>query len=135
VRRDARTLPDTTLPWDERLRFLVSGAHQVLTAHPVVVRALATEQANPRSLAALRFVDAMLGALFDAGLDERDAVRRYRSLLGLVFGSVLVSSADAAADDPERAEPIAAWFVRTVSVDTQDLESALDGRRNSEPVL
>jgi TetR/AcrR family tetracycline transcriptional repressor len=111
-------LPDTALPWDERLRLLLLGAHQVLTEHPVVVRALAAEQANPRSLDALRFIDAVLGALFDAGLDERDAVRRYRSLLGLVFGSVLVSSADATADNPERSEPVDVWFVRNVKADT-----------------
>jgi len=111
-------LPDATLPWDERLHFLLLGAHQALTDHPVVVRALAAEQANPRSLDALRFIDAVLGALFDAGLDERDAVRRYRSLLGLVFGSVLVTSADATADNPERAEPVDVWFVRNVRADT-----------------
>jgi AcrR family transcriptional regulator len=148
-------LPDATLPWDERLRFLVLGAHRALTAHPVVVRALAVEQASPRSLDALRFIDAMLGALFDAGLDERDTVRRYRSLLGQVFGSVLVSSADATVDKPERAEPVGAWFVRNVNADTlprlhrampalldidcgsefaQDLEFALDGLRTHRPV-
>jgi AcrR family transcriptional regulator len=107
-------LPDPTLPWDDRLRVLLGGAHDVLTAHPVVVRALASGQANPRSLDALGFIDAVLGALLDAGLGERDAARRYRSLLGLVFGSVLISTADATADTAARVDPIEAWFLRNV---------------------
>jgi TetR/AcrR family transcriptional regulator, tetracycline repressor protein len=108
-------LPDPALPWDARLRALALGAHDTLSAHPVVVRALASDQANPRTSGALRFIDALLGALLDAGLDEREAARRYRSLLGAVFGSVLASSADAVHGVTERDEPIAAWFVRTVT--------------------
>lgn len=111
-------LPDPALPWDDRLRVLLRGAHQVLTKHPVVVRALADDHANPQSPGALRFIDAVLGALLDAGLDERDAARRYRSLFGLVFGSVLIGAADAPMDTVTRAEPIEAYFVRNVNADT-----------------
>jgi hypothetical protein len=103
------------LAWDERVRVVIRGCYEVLRAHPVVVQALVAEAANPRSGGALSVIDAILGALFDAGFDEREAARGYRALLGLVFGSILVEAADPAVPvvpDSERAEPIADWFVR-----------------------
>jgi AcrR family transcriptional regulator len=115
---EAIAMPDATLPWDERVRVLVRGCYEAMRIHPAVVQALVTEAANPRSVGALSFIDAILGALFDAGLDERAAARGYRSMLGLVFGSVLVEAADPAVPavpDSGRAEPIADWFVRTVT--------------------
>jgi AcrR family transcriptional regulator len=42
-------LPDPALPWDDRLRALGTAAFKSLTEHPVVVRAVAAGQANPRS--------------------------------------------------------------------------------------
>jgi TetR/AcrR family tetracycline transcriptional repressor len=108
-------VPDAGLPWDDRVRALIGGCYRAMRAHPAVVQALVAEAANPRSRGALAILDQILGALFDAGLDERAAARGYRSLLGLVFGSVLVETADPAvpaAPDSERAEPIAAWFAR-----------------------
>jgi AcrR family transcriptional regulator len=111
-------VPAPDLPWDERVRALIGGCYQAMRAHPVVVQALVAEAANPRSAGALSVIDQILGALFDAGLDERAAARGYRSLLGLVFGSVLVETADpamTAMPDSERAEPIADWFVRMVT--------------------
>ena len=112
------TVPGVALAWDERVRVLAQGCYEAMRAHPAVVRALVTEAANPRSAGALSVIDAILGALFDAGLDERGAARAYRSLLGLVFGSVLAEAADPAVPpgpDTERAEPIADWFVRMVT--------------------
>jgi AcrR family transcriptional regulator len=109
------TVPDTALPWDERVRVLIRGCYQAMRAHPAVVQALVAETANPRSAGALAVIDKLLGALFDAGLDERAVARAYRSLLGLVFGSVLVEAADPAVPlvpDNERAEPIADLFTR-----------------------
>jgi TetR/AcrR family tetracycline transcriptional repressor len=87
----------------------------VLGTHPVVARALAADLANPRSVDALRFIDALLGALLESGMDERQAARRYRSLFGLILGSVLTGAA-AAPGTPE-GEPIADWFTRTVAAD------------------
>jgi TetR/AcrR family transcriptional regulator, tetracycline repressor protein len=108
-------LPGASLPWDERVRVLIRGCHEAMRAHPAVVQALVAEAANPRSAGALSVIDAILGALFDGGLDERGAARAYRSLIGLVFGSVLAATADpavAAVPEDERAEPIADWFTR-----------------------
>jgi AcrR family transcriptional regulator len=107
-------LPDPALPWEERLRTLGTAAFKSFTEHPVVVRALAAGQANPRSAGALRLIDAILGALLDGGLDERRAARGYRSLMSLLFGSALRDSVDLAGNIPERAEPITDWFRRNV---------------------
>ena len=108
-------LPDPGLPWEERLRALACGAFAAFTAHPEVVQALAADQANPRSIGALRFIDAVLAALLDAGIDERTAARRYRSLFGLLFGSVLVGSVDLTGGGRPAVEPIDEWFKRSVA--------------------
>jgi TetR/AcrR family transcriptional regulator, tetracycline repressor protein len=108
-------VPDAALAWDDRARTLIRAAYEALRAHPAVVSALVTEAANPRSARALEVIDAILGTLFEAGFDERQAARGYRSLLGLVFGSVLVESADPAISEADSAEPIADWFQRTAT--------------------
>lgn len=108
-------LPDPDRPWPERLRLLSADAYLAFAAHPAVVGTLAAGQANPRSVGALRFIDALLGALLEAGLDERAAALRYRSLLGLMFGSVLARSTDVI-DVGEQDEPIDDWFRRHVTV-------------------
>ncbi|WP_284740154.1 TetR/AcrR family transcriptional regulator [Amycolatopsis sp. RTGN1] len=108
------TLPDPATHWDARLRSLAEGLHASFSRHPVVVRALAAQDANPRSPGALRVIDALLGALLDAGLAEEAAARSYRSLLGMLFGSVLTGTAGTATP-AVRAEPVAAWFRRTVT--------------------
>jgi TetR/AcrR family transcriptional regulator, tetracycline repressor protein len=113
-------LPDPATPWEERLRLLCRRAHAAFVAHPEAVRALASNQANPRSPGALRLIDALLGALLDAGLDEPAAARRYRSLFGLLLGSALVGSSAAGAQpggSPERDEPIAAYFRRQATAE------------------
>jgi TetR/AcrR family tetracycline transcriptional repressor len=108
-------LPDAALPWDERLRALGTAAHAALAAHPAVVRLLAGDGANPRTVGALRFLDALMGALLDSGVGEYQAARRYRSLFGLLYGSVLVASAAQPGGSPPGVEPMNAWFARTVA--------------------
>jgi AcrR family transcriptional regulator len=46
----------------------VANKRDLLNA--IAVRALAADQANPLSHGALRMIDAMLGALLEAGLDR-----------------------------------------------------------------
>jgi AcrR family transcriptional regulator len=126
-------LPDPALPWDRRLRELGIGAHAALNAHPEVVRLLAGEGANPRSVDALRFLDSLMGALLDLGIDERAAARAYRSFFGLLYGSVLVG----AGEKPEgaRAETINAWFERTVAThDLPHLGRALEAMLDTDCV-
>jgi AcrR family transcriptional regulator len=108
------SLPDSALPWDKRLHALGMTAFDAFTAHPVVVRALAAGQANPRSAGALRLIDAILAALLEGGLDERAAARGYRSLMSLLFGSALRETVDLAANVPDRPESVDDWFRRNV---------------------
>lgn len=108
-------VPDSALPWDERVRLLAHGLYASFTRHPVVVRALAAQDANPRSPGALRVIDALLHALLDAGLDDEATARGYRSLLGMLFGSVLTGNTGMGGTRIERAEPVNAWFHRMVT--------------------
>ncbi|WP_019930422.1 TetR/AcrR family transcriptional regulator C-terminal domain-containing protein [Nocardia sp. BMG111209] len=110
-------LPDPALPWPDRLRTLAHGAQASFLAHPVVVGLLAGGQADPRSRGALRFIDAVLGSLLDAGLDDRAAARYYRSLLGLLFGSALARTADVAESPDVSGDSIADWFRDTAAAE------------------
>ncbi|WP_410631039.1 TetR/AcrR family transcriptional regulator C-terminal domain-containing protein [Amycolatopsis sp. cmx-4-83] len=109
-------LPDPAVRWDDRLRSLAEGLHASFSRHPVVVRALAAQDANPRSAGALRVIDAVLKAFLDAGLPDEAAARGYRSLLGMLFGSVLVGTT-ATGTGAVRAEPVVAWFRRMVTAE------------------
>ncbi|MEU0794206.1 TetR/AcrR family transcriptional regulator C-terminal domain-containing protein [Amycolatopsis sp. NPDC005961] len=109
-------LPDPGLAWDDRLRWLAERLHASFARHPVVVRALAAQDANPRSPGALRVIDALLKTLLDAGLPDEAAARSYRSLLGMLFGSVLTGTAAPGAG-VARAEPVGAWFRRMVTAE------------------
>jgi TetR/AcrR family transcriptional regulator, tetracycline repressor protein len=122
-------LPDAALPWDKRLRALGTAAHTALAAHPAVVRLLAGDGANPRTVGALRFLDALMGAFLDSGVGEHEAARRYRSLFGLLYGSVLVASAEHPGSSPARAESMNAWFARTVA------ENALPNLSRALPAM
>jgi hypothetical protein len=114
------------VPWEQRLRLLARGLHAAFTRHPVVVRALAAQDANPRSPGALRVIDALLHALLDAGLDDEAVARTYRSLLGMLFGSVLTANTGMAAARVERTEPVTAWFRRmAIEEELQSLRRVL----------
>ncbi|HVW40376.1 MAG TPA: TetR/AcrR family transcriptional regulator C-terminal domain-containing protein [Amycolatopsis sp.] len=106
-------LPDRALPWQERLRVLANGTFAAFNEHPVIARALVSDEANPLTVGALRLIDAIIGALLDAGLDPYRAARGYRSLLGMVFGAVLVDSSGLTAEAAQT--PPVEWFRRTVS--------------------
>ncbi|MGW4483296.1 TetR/AcrR family transcriptional regulator C-terminal domain-containing protein [Amycolatopsis sp. NPDC004368] len=106
-------LPASALSWETRVRRLVEGLYAEFTRHPAVVRALASEEANPRSPGALRVIDALLGALLDGGLDEAAAARGYRSLMGLTFGAALADSVSGAVSGARPEEPD--WFSRMVT--------------------
>ncbi|KAA9161836.1 TetR family transcriptional regulator [Amycolatopsis acidicola] len=105
-------LPDEARPWQERLRELAHATFDAFNAHPVVAQALAADEVKPLSRGGLRLIDAMLGALLDAGLSEQHAARGYRSLLGMVFGAVLVGTSASAG---ETAAPPVEWFRRNAS--------------------
>ncbi|HVV11514.1 TetR/AcrR family transcriptional regulator C-terminal domain-containing protein [Amycolatopsis sp.] len=105
-------LPDAKLSWENRLRELAYTTFAAFNAHPAVAQALAAGEVKPLSRGALRLIDAMVGAFLDAGLTEPHAVRGYRSMLGMVFGAVLVGSS--APGGQPAAKPVE-WFQRNVS--------------------
>ncbi len=90
-------LPDGALPWDERLRRLGGALHAAFGRHAAVLPTL--QQGDPRSPGALRVIDATVGALLAAGLDERGALLGYRALMSLVTG-----------DTPHDAGPSGGWY-------------------------
>ncbi len=127
--------PDPGLPWQKRLRLLAEQLYAAFTRHSVVMRALAAEQANPRSVGALKVMDALLETLLDAGLDERAAARGYRSVLGLVFGTVLTDTVGIASTRAERTGPAGARFTTMVTaVDTPSLHRILPALAESDCV-
>jgi hypothetical protein len=84
--------PDPALPWPERIRAAALSMHRALSRHPVVPLALVTDQSNPTSPRALEPLDAMVGALYDAGLDDAQVWRTLRAVNSLVFGSLLLTT-------------------------------------------
>ncbi|MFC8663663.1 TetR/AcrR family transcriptional regulator [Streptomyces sp. NPDC057199] len=71
-------------PWQERLRRLADGMRRELAAYPGLVDILVT-RAN-HGPGALRLIETVLDILADAGLDERQAARRYLLFIDLVLG-------------------------------------------------
>ncbi|MET9261483.1 TetR/AcrR family transcriptional regulator C-terminal domain-containing protein [Amycolatopsis sp. NPDC004079] len=109
---EAVPVPDPAAPWDVRVRGLAEGLYAQFRRHPAVLRTLVADEANPRSPGALKVIDSMLGALLDAGLDDTEAVRAYRSLTGLTFGAALTEETGLAGAPLDRAEPVDDWFRR-----------------------
>ncbi|MCO6009296.1 TetR/AcrR family transcriptional regulator C-terminal domain-containing protein [Actinoallomurus purpureus] len=91
--------PDPALPWPDRVRAIASSMHRALSRHPVVPLALVTDQANPTSVTALRPLDALVGALFEAGFSDADARRMLTAVNSLIFGSLLLSTAGFTVED------------------------------------
>ncbi|RSN54259.1 hypothetical protein DMH01_35425 [Amycolatopsis sp. WAC 04182] len=107
---------DPEAPWPERVRSTVLNLYRALARHPVVPMALATDEANPNSLRALRPVEDLVGALYEAGFEDDGIRQTLGALNSLVFGSLLLTTAgftttrrDDAGQDPylRRIDPAA----------------------------
>ncbi|WP_067139322.1 TetR/AcrR family transcriptional regulator [Microtetraspora malaysiensis] len=85
--------PDPALPWPEQVRATALSMHRVFSLHPVVPLALATDRSNPTSPRAMGAMDGLVGALFQAGFDERGAWRALGAINGLVYGALLLATA------------------------------------------
>lgn len=85
-------LPDPALPWPERVRALATSTHAALGRHPVVPLALVTDQANPTTMAALRPIEALVGALAEAGFDDHGTRRALSSVNALVYGTLALAT-------------------------------------------
>ncbi|KFU77949.1 DNA-binding transcriptional regulator, AcrR family [Amycolatopsis lurida] len=84
---------DPAAPWPERVRATVLNLYRALARHPVVPMALATDEANPNSLRALRPVEDLVGALYEAGFEDDGIRQTLGALNSLVFGSLLLTTA------------------------------------------
>ncbi|MET7326690.1 TetR/AcrR family transcriptional regulator C-terminal domain-containing protein [Nonomuraea sp. NPDC005650] len=84
--------PDPALTWQEQVRGVALSMHRVFSRHPAVPLALVTDQSNPTSVRALEPLDALVGALFQAGFDDLGAWRALTAVNSLVFGSLMLST-------------------------------------------
>ncbi|WP_433173375.1 TetR/AcrR family transcriptional regulator C-terminal domain-containing protein [Actinoallomurus sp. CA-150999] len=91
--------PDPALPWPDRVRALALSMYRAFSRHPVIPLALATDQANPTSETALRPLDALVGALIEAGFPDDDVRRMLTAVNSVIFGSLLLSTAGFTVDD------------------------------------
>ncbi|ONI81666.1 hypothetical protein ALI144C_20475 [Actinosynnema sp. ALI-1.44] len=85
--------PDPALPWAERVRATAISLHRALNRHPVVPFVLTTDKVNPTALRALRPLDSIVGALYEAGFDDHGVRQAWGALNSLVFGSLLLTTA------------------------------------------
>lgn len=86
-------LPDPELAWAEQVRAIALSMYRAFCQHPAVPVALATDQANPTSARALEPFDRLIGALYQAGFDDRQARQALGAVTSLVWGSLLLSTA------------------------------------------
>lgn len=100
---DQVELPDPGLAWPEQVRAVALSMYRVFSRHPAVLVALVTDQANPSSARALKPFDSLVGALYQAGFDDRRARQALDAVTGLVFGALLLSTAGFTSDPNSRA--------------------------------
>jgi len=82
-------IPDESLPWADRMRRVVTGLYDALTAHPWLVTALAHEQVEPADPGTLGRVEAAMRVLGDAGLTPHQQVSAFRGMVALCLGLTL----------------------------------------------
>ncbi|WP_206061373.1 TetR/AcrR family transcriptional regulator C-terminal domain-containing protein [Nonomuraea basaltis] len=95
--------PDRALAWQEQVRELALSMYRAFGRHPVVPLALVTDQSNPTSVRALQPIDALAGALFQAGFDDVGTWRALGAVNSLVFGSLMMSTGGFTGDPGEHA--------------------------------
>ena len=93
-------------PWQARVRAIGHELRQAGLRHPNVFDLVVTRRIG--SVAALRPLDAVIGALREAGFDDGAAVRAFWFELAFVTGSVLSQVADGRAFAEQTSDPWAA---------------------------
>lgn len=78
--------PPADLPWPEQLRVLVERVRAAIGAHPAVVPLFPAHR--HRSAGVLRWSEAVLGVLTEAGFDGTRRVIALRGLLSYVIGAI-----------------------------------------------
>ena len=80
-------LPDPVLPWKKALEHRAHSAHSVLVRHPWAIQLLLTrENAGPMML---RYVDATLKCLIDAGFSYEVADHAWNTMDNHIYGYTL----------------------------------------------
>lgn len=85
------TPPADTAPWDERLRHVANELRCLARDHPHVFPLLARRV--PAAPAAFAPIDAALGALQAAGLDDDAVVQHFWAFVAYVTGALLAETA------------------------------------------
>lgn len=96
----ALPIPTGSGPWREKLKGLFVGLHGALTDHPFVV-----QLRRRRSLmtpAVLRFTEAALQVLLEAGFTLDEAARAFRPLFVYTFGCATFNPGDENIEDSRR---------------------------------
>lgn len=104
---DPRAAADPDAPWRNRLRDLVYTARRVLAEHPGLVQIRLRQPVLRPD--ALRFAEAALAILTEAGFGRADAARSFRLIFTYVFGFAGLSPDDRTAQ--ARREALAAIAV------------------------
>jgi AcrR family transcriptional regulator len=115
--------------WQQRLRRLMQSTRRGLGRHPGLVKVRADRPVlRPE---ALRFAEAGVGILREAGFDRRDAARGFRLLFTYVFGYVSFSPEQTEADARQRARAATAALPAdeypAVHDSTEELAEAMAG--------
>jgi TetR/AcrR family tetracycline transcriptional repressor len=66
---------------------------RAFSRHPFVPLALVTDRANPTTVAALKPIDDVAGALYEAGFDDAGVRQALNAVTGLLMGAVLAATA------------------------------------------
>ncbi|WP_225102599.1 TetR/AcrR family transcriptional regulator [Streptomyces sp. CoH27] len=82
---DTEPAPSCT-PWEERIEALVRRLRDTISAHPAVVPLTVTHRHQSRAV--LRWSEAVLTVLSEAGFDGRRRVIALRALLSYIIGAI-----------------------------------------------
>jgi len=97
-------LPSSELRFDERIRAIALEFRAMAHRYPAFFQYMALHRMNTAT--ALSFLDSVIGAFRDAGFDDEQAARLFRSFSYYVSGAALDETSGYAAG-PSAAEPVA----------------------------
>lgn len=83
-------IPESTLPWRERLLGICLGYRALAAKHPRFAPFMIVHRMNTRTT--LTWLESMVRILSDAGFDAADGARAFRSVGYLLMGAILDES-------------------------------------------
>lgn len=106
---------DPALPWTEQLIRLLDDIFRAGLQNPAMISVLAAQELDPGETAGSEFsplglIESVLSILAESGLEPRQQVHVYHSLINLVHGFVLAGTGTARTSSvPKRMRPAGAW--------------------------